>query len=243
MDKIIEEKFWEHVEKTDFCWNWTGRFASRNKNPILSIYIKDNNIKRGWRQIEYQAKRISLELHNINVNQNCQVLNECKNKKCVKPNHLIHGDEARFWSKVYKPRNNTENECWIWMDAVDEDRYGKFTIHINEKQIDIRAHRYSWQLANNYKIKNKSFFVCHTCDNPICVNPNHLFLGDVFDNNKDRTEKGRSFSKLKTDEVVEIKKLLLTTISVNEISKIYKVDYDTIISIKQNKSWKHVKLP
>ena len=89
----------------------------------------------------------------------------------------------RFWSKVMI---GTPNECWEWTAGCDKDGYGQFSIGYT----GTRAHRFSY-LINRGPIA-KGMVVCHTCDNPRCVNPSHLWLGTIEDNNRDMKAKGRS---------------------------------------------------
>ena len=96
----------------------------------------------------------------------------------------------------------------------------------------------------------EGMFVCHHCDNPICVNPNHLFLGSAFDNIQDAINKGRmkrgsevcgsnhGCSKLTEQKVKDIRK---DTRLHRVIAKEYGVVRRTISEIKQNKTWRHVK--
>lgn len=89
----------------------------------------------------------------------------------------------RFNSKYTKGKN-----CWIWQGNIGNDGYGKFITSIPKKTV--RAHRYSWSLANgNIPV---DMLVCHTCDVPLCVNPAHLFLGTPLDNTRDMIAKGRA---------------------------------------------------
>jgi hypothetical protein len=82
----------------------------------------------------------------------------------------------RFWSKVDK----TEN-CWEWTGALTPNGYGRLAHE--------GAHRVAYRLT--YGDFDQGLFVCHRCDNPKCVRPDHLFLGTQFDNMRDCSTKGR----------------------------------------------------
>lgn len=88
---------------------------------------------------------------------------------------------TRFWSKVKKSEH-----CWEWAGCRNRDGYGRFSVGLDE----IRAHRFSWELANGNI--PEGLCVLHRCDNPPCVNPDHLFLGTVQDNAIDAISKGRA---------------------------------------------------
>jgi hypothetical protein len=90
----------------------------------------------------------------------------------------------RFWVKVDK---RGPDECWQWIGIRNEDGYGRPYL---------RAHRVSWQIANGRD--PGSLFVCHSCDNPSCVNPNHLWLGTNTVNLRDMVAKGRHGNQRKT---------------------------------------------
>lgn len=75
--------------------------------------------------------------------------------------------------------------CWYWMGQVDRDGYGK--VRFNGKYPT--AHRASYEM--HIGPISPGLCVCHSCDEPSCVNPDHLWLGTVADNARDREAKGR----------------------------------------------------
>lgn len=101
---------------------------------------------------------------------------------------IAKGDSVeRFWSKVDKT-----GDCWNWTAGTFHFGHGKF--RLNGKMV--KAHRLAYELlVGDF---DKSLCVLHKCDNPRCVNPEHLFLGTKGDNNSDMTAKGRHKEQLKT---------------------------------------------
>lgn len=111
-------------------------------------------------------------------------------------NDRIKLAEDRFNSKF----TILAGKCWEWNAGKFTDGYGCF--HFEGKEIG--AHRAAWRIHNG-PIPNGAL-VCHHCDNPGCVNPDHLFLGTVTDNNHDRDKKGRGH-KHSTEHYWRIQKL------------------------------------
>lgn len=99
---------------------------------------------------------------------------------------LSLSDIERFWKKVQKG-----DGCWMWTGAT-WGNYGRLGVMVGplgaRKQRDVRAHHLSYFLAHgHWPIKH----VLHTCDQPLCVNPDHLWEGSPKENTADMTTKGR----------------------------------------------------
>lgn len=128
--------------------------------------------------------------------------------------------------------------CWIWLGAISGDGYGKFKADGRQH----RAHRISYKLR--YGEFNSDFMVCHKCDNALCVNPDHLFLGSAKDNSSDMVAKGRSTkgrlpvnSKINTETVLGIFNSPGTHLS---IADKFDVCRATVSAIKSGVQWSGV---
>lgn len=154
--------------------------------------------------------------------------------------HRHPSPKERFWRRV----NKTET-CWLWTGTTSRGGYGM--INFGEK---IRtAHRVSWEIANGPIPKGDGYHgtcVLHRCDNPPCVNPDHLFLGTVADNNRDREQKDRGnqpkgkangWAKLTEDQVLDIRDGGGTT---KEAGERHGVAQAHVSKIRLRKVWGHL---
>lgn len=203
--------------------------------------------------IEVLTKEIYQQHYNKNIPAGFYVCHLCENELiCVNPYHLVLREtkedisKQRFFAKIHD--FSKTNECWNWNSCKNKQGYGIFSF----KSRNIKAHQFSWILHfGEYK---KGLHVCHKCDNPSCVNPNHLFLGTHSQNMKDKVEKGNSpkgeknvNSKLTKNDVEQIRKIYWKNfgtknhVSMNSLAKKYNVNRTTISNILNNKTWKHVK--
>jgi hypothetical protein len=143
-----------------------------------------------------------------------------------------------FWDRVSK---GGVDDCWEWQGARSSAGYGQIridgTLHY--------AHRLALHLTGNTPEDGQ--VVCHTCDNPPCVNPAHLFPGTVADNAVDASNKGRTtwgeknvHAKLTADQVLAIRRRHSKGDGRQEIAKNYGISVDQVSRITSGRSWRHV---
>lgn len=145
--------------------------------------------------------------------------------------------------KFLASRKEVPDGCIEWTKSRDKQGYGLFYSNGGVT----KAHRIAYWIYYHTYPDDKC--VCHSCDNPSCVNPEHLFLGTVQDNNKDRHSKGRSknkptsgeahnMAKLSEQQVLSIKQILGAT--QKELAETYGVSVAQISRIVNGKSWTHL---
>lgn len=148
----------------------------------------------------------------------------------------------RFWRNLTP---GSPDECWEWQGQMSR-KYGVLSI----SRVPRLAHRLSYELHNGPIPDGMS--VCHSCDNPVCCNPSHLWIGTHADNNADMRAKGRDaplvarngedngFSKLREVDVLEIRRLATNGIAQIELARRYNVCPTTIGFVVRRETWQHI---
>lgn len=171
----------------------------------------------------------------------------------------------RFWEKVNKdgpvPQHMQHlGPCWQWTGATQPRGYGTF--QGNARRV-VLAHRFSYELATGHEVP-PHLMVCHHCDNPSCVRPDHLFLGDGFANQQDSVAKGRatrhfgddntsrrqpellprgeqhSNAKLTADMVRDARDQHSKGASCSALARQYNVGFTAMSSALKRQTWRHV---
>jgi hypothetical protein len=132
-------------------------------------------------------------------------------------------------------------DCHYWLGGLDKDGYGVFYAQGRS----YKAHRVSAYL---HGMNIDGLCVCHSCDNPKCVNPNHLFTGTVGDNNQDRHRKGRSRNRPTPGESHNMAQLTEESVRAirassntgRRLASQYGISEAQISKIKNRKSWIHI---
>lgn len=145
---------------------------------------------------------------------------------------------AKTFEDRYIPEPNSG--CWIWLQAVDKDGYGKLGIAGKT----LKAHKLSYELYKGEVVAG--LHVLHRCDLTSCVNPDHLFLGTHLDNMRDQNIKGRKpvlygedagMAKLTEEQVLEIR---IATEYNYVVAEKYNISATQVFRIKHGQAWKHL---
>lgn len=178
------QRFKQHIQRDPLtrCWCWTGG---------QTFYVGLGSSQ--YRHV--RPKRYAFESRYGPLSAHHRISRTCKSQECVNPAHLyaklakhllpprVRATMAeRFWVRVDRAEGAA---CWHWLRAVTRDGYGYF--HYGRARL---AHRVAYELTHGPIPEGMQ--VCHQCDNPGCVRPDHLFIGTAQDNADDKVRKGRS---------------------------------------------------
>src|SRR3990167_3075117 len=147
-------------------------------------------------------------------------------------------DKARLWSKVYVPRKMAEFDSDVCWERDGANVEGRSQIVIDGQTY--YASRIVWEIFFGDPGDSQ---VCHTCDNPSCVNPKHLFLGTASENQTDCVIKGRKKAKMTPDIVRAIRKECIPnhkTLGFSALARKYNVNPGAIWNAFYRRRWNHV---
>jgi hypothetical protein len=151
--------------------------------------------------------------------------------------------EIRFWRFVDK---KLDHECWYWIGNKNTKGYGQFSVGAKAQGSE-GAHRISWKLHNQQDIPSK-MHIMHKCDNPSCVNPNHLTIGTAKDNTQDMIQKGRKrtvapVGDLNGKAILDAEKVRLirsSTLNHAALGRQLGVSPNCIRGVRTGRTWSHI---
>lgn len=142
--------------------------------------------------------------------------------------------------KLFNNLAITDEGCWEYIGGRTGSNYGAISLG---KDFQIGAHIIAYEYFNDESVP-KGIKICHTCDNPPCCNPEHLFAGTVQDNKDDEVAKERHVhgethgcAKLTEEDVFEIRGLIGGGYSLAQVGRQYGVTTQAIYLIKTGKNW------
>lgn len=161
-------------------------------------------------------------------------VNDCGSRK------VAEGDAIERFHQKYEVN---ESGCWIWTAGTRPNSKGvSYPRHWTDDSKSIGAHRFSYELVHGSI--PQGMYVCHKCDTPLCVNPDHLFVGSHKDNMRDMIEKKRSFvgrgedkkgrAKLTNEQADQIRKM---NMPYSKIAAMFGVSATTIGRIKRKETY------
>ena len=170
------------------------------------------------------------------------MLKECRYCKKEFRKRLLSDVHCSLRCRLLHYSFQNDKGCWVWYRGKDWDGYG--IISINDKSD--KAHRISYKTFVEDFPENLQ--VLHKCDNPSCINPDHLFLGSNKDNMHDKIKKGRDrvrgeqsvISKLNDVQVRKLREDFKNGIKYSQLGPKYGITPEQASNIVRRKVWKHL---
>ena len=211
--------------------------------------------ERHCRECRNEKKRMDTFDKNAKECPICKIRHQRVAKECCEKCKILN-------------RHEKINDCWEWTGKIRNNGYGEYTHIVNGNKKYILAHRGSYEVFKG-KIQD-GLYVCHSCDNKKCVNPDHLWVGTGKDNMQDCLKKGRLkkttgykhteetkakfklrsrpqkkgeaswLSKLNEEKVLEIRELLEQNIKTKDIAEKYGISASQVNNIRNRTSWGHI---
>ena len=152
----------------------------------------------------------------------------------MKPVHRSATLGERFFAGM--PQQADENGCLNWTRGKNKYGYG----HFRYKGKLRHPHRLSWELYHQHPIPDGAY-ILHSCDNPACINPEHLHIGTHADNMREKVERGRVVNRTFTEsDVIKIRQIAASGISQSEIARQLGVGVTTVRYIVKRRTWRHI---
>lgn len=150
-----------------------------------------------------------------------------------------HGKTLKERCEIYTKKGPG---CWEWTGYKDPNGYGR----LNVKNIPVLAHRVSYE--QNVGSIPEGKVLCHTCDNPGCVNPAHLFIGEQADNVADMQQKGRSRKRglrgsqhnMAVLTEPQVRAIRASDLPARHFAELYDVSTTTIYDVRNRRIWTHI---
>lgn len=211
-------------------------FVEEIKQEIIQEYTKDVFCTIASLSRKYSCSRGMIR--NLLISKKIDIRGQAEAQ--IKENVITEKDLKRFWKKVDV---QGLDDCWEWQ-ASQASGYGVFGF----RKRRFPSHRFSYLVSHG---DIGELHVLHSCDNPLCCNPKHLFLGSHQENMTDRNKKGRaSGGSLKGEEspnakftnniVLKMRELYANGIKQDAIARKFNTSQTVVSGIVSRKYWKHI---
>lgn len=140
-----------------------------------------------------------------------------------------------FWSRVRKPPS--KDACWPWMGPRNHDDYGTVGGPLLKLFGEQMAHRLALASTKGLTAQQKAL---HTCDNPPCVRPSHLYAGSALDNARDAVTRGRLHRKLTVEKIRKLRRLRRKGYSWSKLAKVASASAWSVRNAVNGVTWRQL---
>ena len=218
--------------------HFNAKFSIEVENTIISEYTSDK-----YSTVCSLARKYSCSPGAIrNMLHKAAVPIRSQSEAQTLSRNILPRDLTKFWANTLV---KSPDDCWEWQLCKNDDGYGMFS----HRGRTVGAHKISWIIHNG--AIPQGLCVCHSCDNPGCVNPKHLFVGTHAENMADRNRKGRArggslpgelspSSKFSTEAVLTMRRLYTNGVLQRVIAERYNTSQPVVSGIVTHRYWRHI---